>query len=80
MILGSGLEPLDQHPVPQAPIADDEGIATELVEDRPDDARPGEDHLSPGRLEADDRSPAVGVLRPVLLEPPQRTTPISLRR
>ena len=55
---GSGAEPVNQHPVTQAPVAHHQGFLFQLVHHRPDDARAGEDDLGAFRLQSDDRSTA----------------------
>jgi hypothetical protein len=42
-------------------VADGQGVASEQREDHTHDARTGEDHLGPVRLQADDRAPLVCV-------------------
>ena len=51
---GSGAEPVNQHPVTQAPVAHPEGLLASLVHDGPDDAGAGEDDLGALGLQPDD--------------------------
>ena len=49
----------------QAAIAHREGLLAQLLHDRPDDARTGENDLRPLRLKTDDGAAGVGIPRPV---------------
>ncbi len=48
----------------QAAIAHGEGLLAQLLHDRPDDARTGENDLRPLRLKTDDGAAGVGIPRP----------------
>src|SRR5262249_19087452 len=53
-------ESLEEHSVAEAAIAHRDLVAAQLVEHDADDARAGEDHLGPLRLQPDDVAPLVG--------------------
>ena len=52
----------------QAAVAHRDRALIEPTEDRPHDARAGEDHLGPARLQTDDRTTPVGVAGAVELD------------
>src|SRR5215510_12558645 len=65
---GSCAEPVDQQSVTEAPVAHRERLLSQLLHDRPDDARAREDDVRALGLQTDNRATSLRVAWPVELD------------